>query len=84
MTTHDRNTGESTRGFLIDVEAPASKGRKAQTLRLPCTGFPPYTGREAIHVLQQYQRKGIACRAWTKTLGEWESLTLPEMLEVVI
>lgn len=81
MTTRDA-LGNTTRGYKVYI-LPKQKGKKV--LSLPCKGFLPLTGQEAIKAMNEYEERGFKTIAETKSFGGIiEQLTLEEMREVVI
>ena len=73
--------GETVRGFHVLIHQAAGNPR----LRLPCTGFPPYTGPEALGVMRLYKARGFTTYAITDSVffGE-EIIPLEEMENLVI
>ena len=75
MTTNEH--GESVRGFRVIIDNP----RQVKWNSLPCSGFPLYTGEQALEVMQGYEksRPKLAKFAETEAGGETEVLTMAEM-----
>ena len=73
--------GETVRGFHVLIQQAPGSPR----IRLPCSGFPPYTGPEAIGVMRLYKARGFTTYALTDSIffGE-ELIPLEEMEKLVI
>ena len=74
-------TGETVRRFKVMIQM----GGGQPALRLPCDGFPLYTGPEALGTMRLYKARGFTTYAITDSIffGE-EIIPLEEMETLVI
>ena len=72
--------GETVRGFHVLIQQAAGKPR----LRLPCTGYPPYTGPEALGVMRLYKARGFTTYALTDSIFFGEELIPLEEMETLV